>query len=111
MATINNLYIDQGSTYTVTVQVFGDSINPLDLTGYNAIAQIRRNYASQNPSANFVATVSDAPNGKVSLSLTAADTANIKYGRYVYDVEIVSGPLAFRAAEGIVTVYPQVTRG
>jgi len=49
--------------------------------------------------------------GTVALGLTATQTANLVPGRYVYDVEVVSGAnVVSRIIEGIVTVTPEVTR-
>lgn len=110
MGTVNNLYIDQGATFSATVQVFGDDGNPFNLVGYTPAAQIRKNYATNTVAATFTSTVLSTSNGTISLSLTAADTANLKYGRYVYDVEITAGGTVLRPVEGIITVYPQVTR-
>ena len=108
MATTNNLYIDQGTTYTANIQVFDSTGAIFNLTGYTANAQIRRNYATNTVSATFTACA--AANGTVTLALSRDDTGNLKYGRYVYDVEITSGNTTLRAAEGIVVVNPQVTR-
>jgi len=108
MATINNLYIDQGATYTANIQVFDSTGAIFNLTGYTANAQIRKNYATNTISANFTACATS--NGTITLSLSRGDTGNLKYGRYVYDVEITSGATTLRAAEGIVVVNPQVTR-
>jgi len=45
------------------------------------------------------------------MAMSAANTANLTPGRYVYDVEIedASGDVT-RIFEGIVTVLPNVTR-
>lgn len=110
MATINNLFIDQGTTYSVIVQVFGTTGSPYNLSGFQPAGQIRKSYNSNTVSATFNASIADSPNGKIYLSLTAQETANLKHGRYVYDVEVTNGDIVFRASEGIVTVYPQVTR-
>jgi len=110
MGTVNNLYIDQGATFSAIVQVFDDQGGTFNLSGYTPSSQIRRNYATNTVSANFLASVSEAANGTINLSLSAGETANLKYGRYVYDVEIVGGAGTFRPVEGIITVYPQVTR-
>lgn len=110
MGTVNNLYIDQGATYNAVVQVFDDNDNPFDLTGYTPAAQIRKNYATNTVAATFTSNVLIAANGTISLSLTSSQTANLKYGRYVYDVEITGVGLTLRPVEGIITVYPQVTR-
>ena len=48
--------------------------------------------------------------GVVTLSLTATETAAVKAGRYVYDVEIASSTETLRVLEGLVTVTPNVTR-
>lgn len=110
MGTVNNLYIDQGASFSATVQIIGNDDLPFNLNGYASTAQIRRNYATNTVSATFSSTVAEAANGTLTLSLTASQTGNLKYGRYVYDVEIVSGNTVLRPVEGIITVYPQVTR-
>lgn len=110
MGTVNNLYIDQGATFSATVQVFDDNGDPYNLSGYTANAQIRKNYATNTVAATFTSSVLEAANGTISLSLPASTTGNLKYGRYVYDVEIAAGNVVYRPIEGIVTVYPQVTR-
>lgn len=113
MATNNNLYIDQGSTYTIIIQVFDDDDGrvPLDLAGATVASQIRKSYQSQTVTAAFTTTVVDEANGKIKLTLSSAITANIRYGRYVYDVMVSNAEGTFKASEGIATVYPSVTRG
>jgi hypothetical protein len=110
MGTVNNLYIDQGATFSAVVQIFDDAGNPFILSGYTPTAQVRKNYATNTVAATFTAAISEPANGTVSLTLSASATGNLKYGRYVYDVEITSGDVVLRPVEGIITVYPQVTR-
>lgn len=110
MATTNNLYIDQGTTFSAVVQIYDDNGSPFNLTGYTPGAQIRKNYATNTVAATFSASVQSSSNGTITLSLTSAQTGNLKYGRYVYDVEISASDITLRPIEGIVTVYPQVTR-
>jgi hypothetical protein len=92
------------------VQIFGEDGSVFDLAGYTPAAQIRRNYATNTVSATFTSNVFQAANGTLTLTLTPSQTANLKYGRYVYDVEISSAGVVLRPIEGIITVYPQVTR-
>lgn len=110
MGTVNNLYIDQGATYSAIVQVFDDDGDPFNLQGYTTASQIRKNYATNTVAATFTTSITEAANGTISLFLSASDTGNLKYGRYVYDVEITGAIGTLRPIEGIVTVYPQVTR-
>jgi hypothetical protein len=42
--------------------------------------------------------------------LAAGITANLKYGRYVYDAKANVGNVSVKIFEGIVTVYPGVTQ-
>jgi hypothetical protein len=105
-----NLIIDQGTSFDTTINVSDDDNNPIDLTGYTAAAQMRKHYSSLTAYA-FTATV-DNNNGTVTLTMNAATTNSIPYGRYVYDCELTkaSTSTVIRLVEGIVTISPQVTR-
>ena len=89
MATQRNLYIDQGSTFSVTITVSDYLDNPLNLTGATLRGQIRKSYYSISSTALTV-TAPTPTNGEIVVSLTAAQTLALKPGRYVYDVEIIN---------------------
>jgi len=109
MATKANITVDQGTTFSTTIYLTDDNGDPIDLTGYTGRSQMRKHYTSSN-SQSFSVSLSNTE-GSVSLTLTAVQTANIVAGRYVYDVEVVSGAnVISRIIEGIVTVTPEVTR-
>ena len=56
-------------------------------------------------------TVAGDANGVITVSMNAATSANIVGGRYVWDLEMVSGGnVVSRIVEGIVTINPEVTR-
>ena len=110
MAIYSNLTIDQGSSFLAYVDVTDSSGNILVLTGYTVAGQIRKNYSSST-AVNFSATVSDATAGTISLALTDTETNSMKPGRFVYDVEILSGSgTRTRVLEGQVEVTPGVTQ-
>ena len=109
MAVTSNLVIDQGANFTVTINYSDDNGVPNNLSGYTARAQMRKSYYSAN-SINFTSTFTDAANGEIMLTMTPAVTANIKAGRYVYDLTVSSNINVLRIVEGIVTVLPGVTR-
>jgi hypothetical protein len=109
MAVTSNLVIDQGANFTVTINYSNDEGVPNNLTGYTARAQMRKSYYSAN-SISFTSSFTDAANGEIMLSMTPALTANIKAGRYVYDLTVSSNVTVLRIVEGIVTVLPGVTR-
>jgi hypothetical protein len=60
--------------------------NPIDLTGYEAAAQVRAVHLG-TILVSFSATVSDAVNGEVTLSLTATETAVLKT-QALWDLQI-----------------------
>jgi len=105
-----NLYIDQGSSYSITItldDVFGDIY---DLTGYTAESQMRRSYYSANTSAQFAVTLNSGT-GALTLSLDSANSSTLIYNQYVYDTILIdSSNNATRILEGIVYVSPSVSR-
>ena len=110
MAILSNLTVDQGSTFTVTVDITDADGNILNLTGYTVAGQIRKNYDSSTFTA-FTGAVSNAALGQITISLTSPQTNTLVAGRYVYDVEITSSASAVtRVLEGQLEVTPGVTR-
>lgn len=109
MATKSNLVIDQGSTYSVTLDLTDENGDVIDLSGYVANSQIRKWYTSSTPAATFTTSI-NASSGELVLTLTANQTSNLVAGRYVYDVELDNNGIISRIVEGIVTVTPQVTK-
>jgi hypothetical protein len=110
MATISNLYVDAGSTYSNIITVSASNGQPLDLTGYTVASQMRKSYASSTV-YNFTSSIYNASQGKVRLQLSNTQSEAIPAGRWLYDVEIRSPSGAVtRVVEGIVTVNPQITQ-
>lgn len=110
MAARADIIIDQGTTFETVVTVTDDNGSALDLTNYEAAAQIRKHHTSSAVSAAFVIT-NGGTNGQLTLTLSWSATSSLTAGRYVYDVEITSASsIVSRVVEGIVTVNPQVTR-
>jgi uncharacterized membrane protein YfhO len=109
MAQIQNIFIDQGTTFSLSLSVSDQNGDLKDLTGYTAAAQMRRSYYTTT-STNFTAVVSLPEDGEVTISLTAVQTSAIKAGRYVYDIEITGDEETLRVLEGIVIINPEVTK-
>jgi len=84
MATVANIFVDQGADYS----------NIITVAAYN-----------------FTASVFSVASGQVRLQLTATASRSIPPGRYLYDVEITSPTnVRTRVVEGIVTVTPEITQ-
>lgn len=109
MAAKADIVLDQGATFNTTLSLTNDAGNALDLTGYTAQAQLRKWYTSLT-AINFDISIPTPSDGTIYLSLSAATTSNLDYGRYVYDVITISGGnTVTRVVEGILTVTPEVT--
>lgn len=110
-----NLYIEKGSTFDITVTLddaYGDAY---DLSNATAKSQIRKSYYSANTTAEFTTSI-DTSTGTISLGLQSSVTANIAPGRYVYDtfISFVAAPgqanTVIKILEGVVDVVPNATR-
>jgi hypothetical protein len=110
-AAYQELFLEQGTTFTTNITLDDIDGLPFDLTGVTAKSQIRKSYYSANTTAQFVVTINTPTDGTILLSLNSNTTANIAAGRYVYDVAIKdTANTVTRVLEGIVNVIPQVTK-
>ena len=109
MAIKANLVVDQGTTFTATIDLTDAAGAVFNLLNYTVAAQMRKNYTSST-ATSFVASHTGGT-GKINLSLSSTTTNTLTPGRYLYDVEITSsGGVVTRVVEGIVTVTPGITR-
>jgi hypothetical protein len=109
MAIKANLVIDQGTSFSATIDVTDTSGAVYNLTGYTTAAQMRKNYNSST--AVTFSTSHNGIFGAITLILSATNTVSLEPGRYLYDVEITSANgTVTRVVEGIVTVTAGMTR-
>jgi len=110
VAAYSEIVVEQGATFSTTINVEDSQGSAVNLSGYTAESQIRKSYYSSTAN-NFTATVTGIANGEITLSMTAANTANLTPGRALYDLLITSpAGVKTRVIEGIVTITPSVTR-
>ena len=105
-----NFILEQGATFTRTLTV-KENNSAMNLTGYSVASKMRSTHDSSTVVGTFTCTISDAANGKITMSMTNSTTSAIEEGIYVYDLEITSGAGAVtRVLQGNITVTPEVTR-
>ncbi|AWJ93853.1 hypothetical protein Sp245p_28965 (plasmid) [Azospirillum baldaniorum] len=111
-----DIYIEQGATFTREIEwLQSDNTTPVDLTGYTARMQVRKTAKSPIVVADLSTgngRISLTPAlGKIKLMLTATETASLKDGEYVYDLELQSGTgVVERLLQGTFTINAEVTR-
>lgn len=112
MAAYVELIVDQGTTFNNVINLTDDITNvSINVLGYSVTSQMRRSYYSANATANITCTITNAAQGEITMSMDANTTANIKAGRYLFDLKTVdlTGTVN-RVLEGIITVTPATTR-
>lgn len=110
MATVTNLYIDQGSFFRTHITVANPNGFTLDLTGFTVASQLRKSYQSST-GFNFTTSISNPTQGRVRIELSSEQSRVIPAGKYLYDLEILS-PTGerTRVVEGIVLINPEITK-
>lgn len=111
MATTVNHDMDQGTNFAFTIRAKDGNGFPIDLTsGYTAHAQMRRFYSSST-AIDFDVAITGGT-GYIQISKSATGTAAIKDGTWFYDVELEynNGTAIQRLVQGMITVYPEVTK-
>lgn len=112
MAAYVELFVDQGATFNNIINLTDDITNAsINVSGYTIASQMRRSYYSANATANITCTITNAAQGEIKMSMSANTTANIKAGRYLFDLKTIdlAGTVS-RVLEGIITVTPATTR-
>jgi len=68
MATKLNLFIDQGTDFSTTIEVADDEGTPIDLSTYTGRSQMRKHYTSTTYNSF---TVTGNANGLITVSMNA----------------------------------------
>lgn len=110
---VSNLVINAGTTFTQSFNLESTDTNaPLNLIGYTIASQMRK-WAGSSSYTSFTANIeSPFTAGKVTISLTANQTSQLKPGRYVYDI-VITNTTTFsksKVIEGMVLVTEGVTK-
>jgi len=112
----HHFIIEQGATFGQTLTLKDSSDTLINLTGYTSAEMDLRETPE---SSSEVITLTTANNritlggsaGTVTLSISAADTANLTAGDGVFDLEVVDGSSrVFRILEGTYTIRRNISR-
>ena len=111
MAKVIDIYIDQGSDFTATFPPVTDNTgNVVDLSGYTAVCQIRRSYATIY-AVQMTIDDSEFAEGVITITLDNGETAGLAPTRWVYDITIQDpiNSTVVKVFEGLATVNPGVS--
>jgi hypothetical protein len=107
-----NLVCDQATTFNFAFQILNDN-TPWNLTNYDVVMTVRPFVGASTTTVvastdNGMISV-DGPNGRITVTLSAATTAAIVASRYSYDLVVDSGSVVTRILEGKFIVTGAVT--
>lgn len=83
--------VETGSTWTRTISAVDNDSNAIDHTGYTVVMDVRVNSDSTSEFITLTAgngRVSINGDGDIVLTISAADTADLTPGDYVYDLKV-----------------------
>jgi hypothetical protein len=107
-----NLVCDQATTFNFAFQILNDN-TPWNLTNYDVTMTVRP-FVGASTTTVVASTDNgsisvDGPNGRITVTLSAATTAAIVASRYSYDLVVDSGSVVTRILEGKFIVTGAVT--
>lgn len=111
MAEYVELYMDQGADFESIIVLEDDVTNiNQNVIGYTVTSSMRRSLLSPNTSGNLICSVTDAANGEITISMSASNTSNLRFGTHLFDVRSSAGGVITRLLEGIIIVTPSITK-
>lgn len=110
MAATRDISIYQGDTYAHELRIKDSANANVNITSRTYTGQVRKKRNSDTIAATFTSSLTNAANGIVVLSLTAASTANIPAGTYVYDFQETNGAAVTTLITGSCIVVGEVSR-
>ena len=110
-----DLYVEQGATYQLDITWKQPNDTPVNLTGYTARMQFRKNKNAtevlfSGTTSNGIITLGGTA-GTIAIRIPATTTDDFTFGCALYDLELESaGGIVYRLVEGSVEVSKEVTR-
>ena len=108
---VANIIINGGADFNQTYDLADqDSGSAKNLTGHAVSSQMRKHAAAVGVTT-FTTSIVNATAGQVRIGLTTSQTAELKPGRYVYDLMLTAPDNSMtRVIEGMALVREGVTR-
>jgi len=113
-----NFTITRGDTYKENWVIKDESGTPINITGGKLYFTLKNSVSDPDPGALQLTsatgegiTITDAPNGAATMTMTSAQTAALNVQTYYYDIQYKSSSgEIFTLARGTMTVESDVTQ-
>lgn len=112
-AGIYKMLCEQGATFQLVLTWRDGDGNAVNMDGFTGKMQVRKSKTAED--AVLTLSTDDGSivlndQGEIALLASALQTAELKEGQYVYDIEINTGSTIVRLLEGAFVVNGEVTR-
>jgi len=108
VAEINNIVIEKGTDFEATFNLFEPDESTPILSGLSTTYASIRKYPDDPNGEEFAKTIT-VGTGTIKLSLTAAQTSNLKEGRNYFDVVLTINNKKTKVIKGTVIVEKSVS--
>jgi len=107
----SDIVINQGATFKQRYLYKDSAGDPIDLTGYTAVAQLRQTHDAEEALIDFDVDLSDAADGIIQISLHYDDTAELVAPNTAYYDILITSPddERDRFIEGKAVVTPRAS--
>ena len=108
---VNNISINCGTDFTQEYDLFETGGRVINLSNFTAAASLRKHRGSTT-AVSFTVSFVNRTNGKIKLFIPSWTTANLKPGRYMYDV-MLTGPSGAKSliVEGNINARAGISTG
>lgn len=103
VAEITNIVIEKGTDFEATFNLFDPDQSATALSGLSTTYATIRKYPDSTSGEEFAKTIT-AGTGTIKLTLTAAQTANLKAGRNYFDVVLTINSKRVKVIKGTAIV-------
>lgn len=107
VAEITNIVIEKGTDFEATFNLFDPDQEASVLSGLTTTYASIRKFPESTSGEEFAKTITSG-NGTIKLSLTAAQTANLKAGRNYFDVILTMNGKKTKVIKGTIMVEESV---
>lgn len=111
MATITNLYIDQGTDFAITLDLRNESGGDYAILDHDFFCSISKLYSSTSKiNVQLDTRIDSDGNDVLDFYISPTQTQILKPGKYVYDIlmKSPSGNIS-KIMEGIIFILPSIT--
>lgn len=110
MTTQANLYVDQGTTFIVSLDLTDEEGDFFEIINQSFFCNVKKVYSSSPLFSANVAVTPGPPVNDLTLTIHAEQTRDLDPGKYQYDVVMIdTNGLVTKLLEGLIYLVPTVT--